>query len=315
MNILLTHRVGGAFGYITDGWVNALRDRGHSVIRWDGNIGSWRQFQPDLYLGCSGHPQPIPLIRKAKVAIHVNPYGPVDLGNINENSKAMEWTVKQKPDAVYGYGFESDRIAWSYWTEKSNIKWIPMPTAADSVIFKKVEEYLNRANDVVYLGGRWTYKGITIDKYLKPVLTDSSITSELYGWGDWWSGASKGILPEDQANSFLNTGKIGPCISELHTQKYGIDIPERCWKIAATGGLVVHDAVPTLQGQFNSCLISEDPSDFKSIIQHYIANPDEAAKIAETQHNEVMASHTYHHRLSHLLSELGFEDAANSMLD
>ena len=118
MRVLLCHRPGGAFGYITDAWANAFRDKGHMVQRWDGQEASWRAFAPELYIGCSGHRQPIPANRNTKVAIHVNPYGPVDLGSINESKESIDWTVAQKPDAVFGYGHEEDRLLWSYWTKK-----------------------------------------------------------------------------------------------------------------------------------------------------------------------------------------------------
>src|SRR5215831_12305434 len=89
VRVLLVHRPGGAFGYISDGWINALRDRGHRVERWDGLENSWHSFAPDLYLGCSGHRQPIPPRHNCKIAIHVNAYGPVHLDGLNESEETI----------------------------------------------------------------------------------------------------------------------------------------------------------------------------------------------------------------------------------
>lgn len=312
MKILLPHRPGGAFGYITDGWYNAFRDCGHDVRRWDGNHASWLAFGPDLYLGCSGHKQPIPSKRNCKVAIHVNPYGPVDIEGINESKENIRWVLAQKPDAVFGYGFESDRIIWSYWTKKHDIAWVPMPTGADKTLFKDLQR--ERANDIVYLGGYWSYKGMTINQYLMPVLRDDRLSHELYGWGDWPSHLSKGILPEDGVVPFLNSGKVAPCISERHTQRHGIDVPERAWKVALCGCLVVHDAVPSLSQQFKSAVISSSPQHFLDMCVHYAKNDSERVDLVNKQRDEVLQEHTYHHRLARLLSDLGFQSAANAMV-
>ena len=314
MKILIPHRPGGAFGYITDGWMNALKDKGHEVRRYDGNIITWNQFDPDLYIGCSGHRQTIPANRRAKVAIHVNPYGPIKIDGINENIDNINWTVEQKPDVVFGYGFESDRIAWSSWTSKHGIPWVPMPTAADKTLFKDLN--VKRDNDIVYLGGRWSYKGLTIDSFLIPVLRDKRIKFELYGWGDWQAGFCKGVLGEDKVVGFLNSGKVGPCISERHTQQFGIDIPERAWKLALCGTLVVHDPVPTMRLQFENALISQTPKQYLEMCVEYSRpeNESERSRLVELQKQEVMNNHTYHHRLAGLFSKLNWEKEAKALL-
>jgi hypothetical protein len=315
MRILLPNRPGGAFGYITDGWMNALRSRGHTVSRYDGNESFWHDFQPDLYFGCSGHKQPIPKNRKAKVAIHVNPYGPINMGDINESQQSIDWTIAQKPDAVYGYGFETDKLAWSYWEEKAKIPWIPMPTAADAVLFNQINDLTNRKHDAVYLGGRWSYKGITIDKYLKPIYDDASIDLQIHGWGDWWPNACKGILPEDKANIFFNSGKVAPCISERHTQQYGIDIPERCWKVVLCGLLAIHDAVAILRDHFRTCVVSTDPSCMLDLVKYYLNHDEERIDLVEKQKQEVLTKHTYHHRLAYFFDAIGMQEAAKTMLN
>lgn len=316
MNILLCHRPGGAFGYITDGWFNALRDKGHRVQRWDGIEDSWRRFCPEIYLGCSGHKQPIPPRRSCRVAIHVNPYGPVDIPDINESEQNVRWTLNQKPDVVFGYGHEEDRLLWSHWTQKHGIPWVPMPTAGDKVIFKQRGDLENRPLDVVYLGGHWAYKGLTIDSYLVPLLQKREVTYQLYGWGNWPSGLCSGILPEDKSCDFLNQGKIGPCVSEQHTHTYNIDIPERAFKVALCGALVIHDAAVSIRRMIPSAIIATSPDQFQSYIKTY-SRPDaqqERIEIVSRQQREVLSEHTYHHRLATLFGALGLPDEAARML-
>lgn len=315
MKIFVTHRPGGAYGFITDGWLNALRDKGHNAIRWDGSVDTWDSFSPDLYIGASGHKQPIPSNRSAKIAIHVNPVGPVNMGNINESQENINWTVKQKPDVVFGYGFESDRVVWSGWTEKYDIPWVPMPTAGDKTVFLDTQR--ERINDIVYLGGRWPYKGLTIDTYLLPLLRNIKIKSSLYGWGDWPDYTCNGILPDDKVVDFLNSGKVGPCISEKHTQQFGIDIPERVWKLALCGTLAIHDPIPTLKNQFKNALIAKNAEQYRDLCIEYsrTENQEERNKIAEEQKQEVLKNHTYHNRIADLFFGLGWEDEAKHMIN
>lgn len=316
MKVLLCNRPGGAFGYITDGWANALRDKGHKVQRYDGNENSWHDFAPDLYIGCSGHKQLIPPRRNCKVAIHVNPYGPVNIQGINESEQNIRWTLNQKPDAVFGYGHEEDRLLWSNWTQKHGVPWVPMPTAGDRVIFKQVRPLSDRPLDVVYLGGRWAYKGLTIDAYLVPLLLKNEVTYKLHGWGDWQPGLCSGMLAEDKANDFLNMGKIGPCISEQHTHSHGIDIPERAFKVALCGTLVVHDAAVSIKRMIPSALVAHNPEQFQEYVRHY-SRPDtqvERMELVAKQRNEVLSAHTYHHRLAGLFAALGLNDDAAKML-
>lgn len=313
MKILICHRPGGAFGFITDGWINALRDRGHIVQRYDNNLNSWNAFKPDLYIGASGHKQNIPTKRTARVALHVNPYGPINIPGINESQESIKWVIDQKPDAVFGYGSEEDRLLWSYWKDRHNIKWVPMPTAGDKTIFKNLNK--ERVYDIVYLGGRWPYKALTIDEYLLPVIR-SSKSFKLHGWGDWPSNICSGILADDEANGFLNSGKIGPCLSEKHTQEYGIDIPERAFKLALCGTLFIHDSVIQMRNMIKSAIIASSPSHFHDLCEYYSKeeHKQEREEIATQQHIEVMENHTYHHRISLLLKTIGYDTESLLML-
>lgn len=317
MKILLCHRPGGAFGYITDGWNNALRNRGHEVRRWDGLENTWREYDPAIYIGCSGHRQPIPPHRNCKVAIHVNPYGPVNIQGISESDESIRWTLAQKPDAVFGYGHEEDRLLWSHWTNKHDTQWVPMPTAGDAVMFGVTTPPEERPYDVVYLGGRWKYKGQTIDTFLLPALKIEGLKSRVMGWGDWPPGICEGILPEDQSKAFLNSGRVGPCISEIHTHQHGLDIPERAFKLALCGTLVIHDTIPTLKRMMPNAVVSQNAENFVDLVKHY-TRPENAAErqeLAEKQRQDVLSANTYHHRMSTLFAALGFANEAKGMFD
>jgi len=317
MRVLICHRPGGAFGYITDAWINALSMvREIQVKRWDGKPGSWSNFKPDLYLGASGHHQSIP--EKAqrggcKIAIHANPYGPIDVQpNINESAMAIGWVKNQEPDAVYGYGFEKDRQYWSYW-DRDGIPWVPMACAGDATIF--CPHNGDHRNDVVYLGGRWDYKAKSIDPYLLPVIRDRGLSCIVHGWGKWPSDLTVSQAPDQQVPAILASAKIGPCIAERHTIQYGIDIPERVFKVALSGTIAVHDPVAHFSDVLESVPVATSPSDFHEKIKTLAkSNPDVLIAKARGQYLEVFGGHTYHHRLAGLLRVLGFVDESRLIL-
>jgi hypothetical protein len=310
---MVCHRTGGAWGFITDGYINAFRDRGHKVERWDGNQSSWYDFKPDLYIGCSGHRQPIPHKRSTKIAIQVNPYGPVKIKDINENDEAIRWVLNQNPDAVFGYGQVDDEVIWSYWHKRHNIPWIPMPNAGDRVIFKPSAS--PKKHDIVYLGGKWSYKALTIDSYLIPTLRACG-NYKLHGWGEWPPDITSGELSDDQVSDFLASGKVGPCMSERHTHEHGIDIPERAFKVALCGTLIVHDPVPVIKKMIPSAVVASNPENYKDLCLHYANDKHESERnaIIKAQQQEVLSAHTYHHRMSNLLDVLGFKDESVHML-
>lgn len=313
MKILVTHRPGGAFGFITDSWINCLVDKGHTVKRWNGTLESWNEFDPDLYVGSSGHKQPIPKNRRSLVALHVNPYCPMEINGINEPPESIEWVKNIGPDIVFGYGFDDDKIYWKHWTEKLGIKWCPMPTAGDKTIYKNLN--IDRTFDIVYIGGRWNYKATSIDKYLLNAC-DNLKDKNIYigGWGDWPNGMVRGIVSDEDVPVLFNQAKVCPCISEPHTQAHGFDLPERFFKVALCGSLPVHDPVPTLRRIIPNIIMAKSPAEYLELCRYYINNDSDRIKTASDISRHVLNNHTYHHRFSRLFSELGLSSESSNML-
>ena len=316
MRVLICHRPDGAFGYITDAWINCLSMVPEiEVKRWDGRLGSWDNFKPDLHMGCSGHRQPIPEKAKrkgCKVAIHANPYGPINVQpNINERPEAIKWVKDQEPDAVYGYGLEKDRKYWSWW-DRDGIPWVPMACAGDATKFNPHNG--NHEKDVVYLGGRWDYKAKSIDPYLLPVLRDRGLSCVVHGWGTWPSDLVVSRVPEASVPAILASAKVGPCIAEPHTIRYGIDVPERVFKIALSGTVAIHDPAADFKNVLKSVPVATSPSDYHEKIRSLVGSKPEAITAkARKQYKEVFGAHTYHHRLAGLFRTLGFNSESRSL--
>ncbi len=303
MKVLLTHRPGGAYGHISESWLNTLQAAGHTVQRWDGQRSSWDSFGPDLYIGCSGHRQPIPADRgHTKIAIHVNPYCDTSIDGINEPQDAVKWTVAQNPTVVFGYGHESDRPYWSHWTTKHQIPWVPMPTAGDSTMYSVLTSHQNRDISIGYVGGYWPYKARNIDRYVVPLLNATDMRVDVRGWGAWPSlPGYRGNIEDGEVCAFLNRVKVGPCVTEPHTTTWGIDLPERLWKVALCGALVVHDNVKGLERFMPSVVMAHDPGEYHNLCRHYsMCSNEERNDLAKRQRDEVLRNHTYFKRMATL---------------
>lgn len=294
MKVMLTHRPGGAYAFISDGWQNALNSSDINCERWDGTKEHYNRFKPDLYIGCSGHRQPIELIDRSitSVAIHVNPYSETNTG-VNEPKNTIDWVINNKPNVVFGYGHDGVKALWSHWEVKHGIKWVPMPTGGDAVLYHKG----NKAIDIGYLGGFWQYKGKVISKYLFPVI--DSVNVKLHGWGNWPDYYGVTPLNDDQSVEFLASIKIAPCISEEHTHIYGIDIPERVFKTALSGAIPIHDTKRVCD-LFPEVIASSSADNFKDLC----INTKYTSELGDKYRRLVLDNHTYHHRLMRLFSDL-----------
>jgi hypothetical protein len=313
MRVLFYNPDGGASVFISQGQINALNDIGITTARWDGKRETWDSFSPDAYIGCSGHPQPIPYSPNCRKAIHVNPSGPIRVEpNINEKQETIDWVIAQEPMAVYGYGHESDREYWSYW-ERNKLPWVPMATAGDATIFKSTNGTHDKC-DIGYIGGRWPYKSKGIDAYLLPVLRDRTISHKICGWGGWPADFQVKRIDDKDVPPFLANCRIVPCISEPHTLEHGIDLPERVFKAALSGAAVIHDPAKGLDRYLPHAIIAKNPKLFHYEIQNLLKDHCRLAKIAQQQREDVLIAHTYHHRMATLMVALGFQDIASSLL-
>jgi hypothetical protein len=312
MRVLFCHRPGGAWGFITDGMINALRDVGCVVERWDGKLKTWDTFAPDVYIGASGHRQPVPILRTCKIAIHVNPYGPIKIEpNINESQDAIDWVQSIHPDVVFGYGHETDRNLWSFW-DRANMPWIPIATAGDVTLFN-IKGTHNKY-DVGYVGGRWPYKAKNIDAYLLPVLRDENLMCDVYGWGVWPDNLCKGHIEDKDVPLLYANCRVAPCISEPHTLTTGIDLPERVFKAILAGAVVVHDPVIGIDRYLPHVIIGNNPKDYYKKIAELMFDDRILEDIAEKQYDDVITAHTYHHRMATLMRALNQNDVADRLL-
>lgn len=321
LNVLITNSKSGAFYEIAVGWKNALSAGGHKAELWNGDERTWHNYRPDLFIGDSSWKQNFFRLRKkynTKISIHVNPYcsekiqargGPL----INEPKENIQWTVIQSPDMVFGYGLQEDMDKyWSFWRDKHGIALVGMPNAADSLKYKSADPDPAHKCDIGWVGGYWPYKAQNIDKYLIPVVR--KFRAIWYGWSgpkDIW----KGKATQQQITKLFNSAKICPSVVEPHTTIYGIDIPERMFKIAACGALVILDPTHGIGRYFSleSVVLASNPKEYHQLCEKYIKMDEiERTKQARKMQREVLQKHTYLNRIQTLLNSLGFNKEAQA---
>jgi hypothetical protein len=230
------------------------------------------------------------------------------LPKIAEETSIRRWVRGQNPNVVFGYGFEKDRGFWSQW-DTAGLSWVPMATAGDVV---RYHPNLQKTQDLVYLGGYWKYKSGNLDAYLIPVIRE--LGGIVRGWGDWPLPNFGGSLDAAAAPSFLAAGKVGPCVAEPHTVAFGIDIPERVWKLALSGTAPVHDPVLGIKSVFPELWVAKNPIDYLRLLKVLLQDDERRLAYAKAAYSRVVTQHTYHHRLAGLLNRLGFTEQAQTLL-
>lgn len=323
LNVLCCNPNGGAFLYITRGWENAFKAAGHNFERWDGSKEQLINFKPDIYLGCSGWRQNYPQWARdqfnTKILIHVNPWGDTVLQplpgepNINESMEAIKWVESQKPDYLYCYGLDNDiDHMWNKW-ESNVAKVIPMPCGGDATIHRPVQPTNEFKCEIGFIGGYWPYKAINLNKYLLPAL--NKYDSKVYGWGGWHHKAYKGVINDNDVNKLFSSAAICPSIVEPHTSRYGIDIPERMFKVPLGGGFTICDPCCGIARYVNMDIfpVALSTTEYLEIIENYLCNKDKRLELKEKQRQFMLKHHTYFSRLETMLKTIGYDSQAIEM--
>lgn len=320
LNILCCNPEGGAFLYITRGWEDAFKTLGHNFERWDGSIEQLNRFQPHLYLGCSGWRQSLPKWAPeefgTRIGIHVNPWGDKKIKqlsnepDINESEGAIKWVKKQDPDFLFCYALADDVAQlWNKW-ENHVAGVLPMPNAGNAVAYYPVPPDAAFKCDVGFIGGRWPYKAMNIDKYLIPVI--NKVDAQVYGWGGWQTPKYKGQIKDGNVNKLFSSAKICPSIVEPHTSRTGIDIPERMFKVPLGGGFTICDPCKGLERYVPKKIfpMASNPQEYEDLIRYYLVNDSERERLKKEQRRFILNNHTYFNRAIDFLKFAGYGSEA-----
>lgn len=314
MNIVACNPNGGAFKYILAGIGNAFRAAGHPFQ----SVASVPPSGWDLYIGCSGWQQsgiPPRSSRPGKVGIHVNPYGDRRVGSvdggppIDERQDYIQWVLRQEPDFVWCYCSPTFVPEYyGYWESKHGIPVIGLPTAADTTIYRPRPPQERFVGDIGWIGGCWIYKAKMMDKYLMPLKT--KYKCQIFGWSP-----NLPDISDQDAPVLFSSAKVCPAVSESHSAVHPIDIPERVFKVPASGGFTIHTPSPAIPDLFGDDIpMASGPAEWFELIDHFIKNDDERRQQAEWQRASVLRRHTYFDRAESIARQIEAWDVAQSLV-
>tara|TARA_R100000008_G_scaffold47035_1_gene27794 strand:+ start:1104 stop:2135 length:1032 start_codon:yes stop_codon:yes gene_type:complete len=170
--------------------------------------------------------------------------------------------------------------------------------------------------DIGFVGGFWPYKGQVIEPYLFPLLHPvGKYKAKIFGNQPWNVNQFCGLISDERVKNLFVSAKICPNLSEPHAQRHGFDVNERIFKILYAGGFCISDNVKGYGIFGDGIVIANNPKDFADQVEHYCHNEDERIEIAKRGHRIVAENHTGFHRVAQILSQLGYEDLSNKIVN
>ena len=336
MKILISNDGPSAFFYIRSGIAKAFAATGHQVIVWNIHNKSindaFDEFQPDIFLGQTYNTSRV-LVNAIKERPHMKvimkagDWGPLadsiptdDFGVLmaSETEKRTIIDLYEetgKPDYVHIY-YHPDYIEGTHggWMNAG----IPVKShmlAADVFDYtngKPMEEF---KSDITFMGGYWPYKAQNIDRYLLPLCEDYKYRIKIFGNAHWPVAQYCGFAPTELARHILASATICPQLHEPHSTHYGFDMSERTFKLMANKCFVISDWVEGLNKLFGADIVmTKTPEDFKACVDHFIARPDDRKLFVNKCYDIVMSDHTYFHRASEMMRNLGLDNNAAAIL-
>ena len=191
-----------------------------------------------------------------------------------------------------------------------------LPLAADPTVHHPFAlsqpEQLELGADVSFLGAGYLNR-----RQLLPGLVDQEWSFKL--WGNEWDtpGPLASVLQRGGARIDSSTAvKIFNATSvnvNLHSfageglDPQGDSVNPRTFELASCGAFQVIDArtlLPELFGESMMAVFSR-PEDLVSTVRKYYREPEQRAAMAEQSRSQVLAAHTYEHRMRTFLGEMG----------
>jgi hypothetical protein len=328
MKILIANDGPSAFYYIRMGYARAFSAAGHQVTFWDTHNtpvhDAFDECNPDIFMGQTYNctrtvVEAIKERPHMKVIMKAGDWGPLadtiptdDFGVLMA-SKIEQQTIKDlyaetgRPDYVSG--------THGYWVDAG----IPINhhmLAADVLAYTNGQKMPQFECDLAFVGGYWPYKAQNIDTYLLSLCNNFDYRIKIFGNAHWPVAQYCGFIPDELVRHALASATICPQLHEPHSTVYGFDMSERTFKLLANKCFVISDYVEGLNKLFGDDLVmAKSPEEFKKLVDHYLANPDERQGYIDRGYNKVMDEHTYFHRCRDVFQNLGFTQHANDLME
>lgn len=224
------------------------------------------------------------------------------------------------PSFIYTHYLQKDiEQTHCLFKDRYGIKLLGLPMSGDVITYGRAVKRDYLKCDIGFVGGYWGYKGLVIDQYLTPLLTDFSLHTKIFG-NQLWPHVNQycGIISDEEVRDLFVSAKICPNLSEPHAHTYGIDLNERAFKVLAAGGFCIMDNVEAAKTVFKDGVVfADNPKDFEEKIRFYLKeeNSEKRSEIASRGRQIVLESHTNFHRASLILESFGNIDNSRKVLN
>lgn len=322
MKILIGSDGKHAHYYQRMAWATAFVESDFQVSMWDcKNVPAFDvfdTFEPDIFLG-QAYNLDTSLLKciyerpHLKVGLRAGDWGDhepiVDKSKYNilycsPKEKDILKKLKDetgKPDFVHiHYNSEAIKVTHNHF-ESIGITPISLMMCADTTAYSNPQYDPMLDCDIGFVGGYWPYKGLVIDQYLPPLLDPPNYKVKIFGNQVWPVNQYCGLIDDNDVKNLFASAKICPNLSEPHAQEFGIDVNERIFKILYAGGFCISDKVDSYKMFGDGLVMTDNPEDFKTKIDYYLANPSEKIKIVEAGKKCVTENHTGFHRAAQIM--------------
>ncbi len=333
MKILISNDGPFAHFYIRLGLAKAFSAVGHEVIMWDINkkptFDAFDELDPDLFIGQTYNINNsiIKCLAKrpaTRVIMKGSDWGkysdtmdrnrfPVLIANEQEIENVKTLRENNCLDYIYVHYQQKDvDKTHSHW--KDIVPALSMLSAADVFEFTGGVSRPEFECDLGFVGGRWGYKSVVLDKWFIPLLKEN-LNVKIFGNQPWGIPEYCGNLPDHEVKNFFASCKISINLSEPHSQEFGYDIIERPYKLAANKCFMISDHVDGLSELYPDIPSAATPEDFKNLIYYWLSEKaDSKEDIVNNNYKITIGSHTYFHRISGIFKNLGLlSEAAKCM--
>ena len=294
-----------------------IRDRVPVFHKWDMQrinlnlIAKVKKFQPDVLLVTGAWTISAETITRLKKETNV-----VTINWIADFP--LMWDSYEKVGPYYDFFFTSATDALEIYKKAGNTNGYWLPFACDQELHQKItlteDEWRQYQSDICFIGTCYNER-IEILEHL----TDFNVAI----WGPGWDK-----VPEQSSlRKFIRGGPLQPreWVKALSASKIGLnilgyqyDIPglivdekecrmtnTRLFELFGCGVLQMVNAradVLTLFKDGEHGCFFKDGKDLKALVKKYLDNPGERERIAQAGQKEVLAKHTYKHRIEEMLS-------------
>lgn len=327
--------------HIRTGWSQVLRSSGWKVIEWwpekMSTFDVFNGLEVDLFIGTTYNlTRPLDKIIRSrpnmKVALFASAWGDLTdeidstvypIVKVSKEEKGILgklYNDVQKPDLVFIHITESHLIgSLGKWATDLGIPIMGLLNAADLFTYYGVSGEEKYKADVSFVGGYWPYKALTLDKYIGRLCDEElfNLDIKIYGAG-WNKPQYLGSLDMGEDAKVFCSSKICPNVSEAHSEKFGFDLVERVFKIPCAKGFLISDYVDELEEIYPNqiCPTFKNYDEFLDLIFFYSKDENNQSKqeLIEKQHFQIIKNHTYHHRMSKLMTYLNLPQESENIM-